>query len=405
MNDRELDLVLFGATGFTGRLAARYLAANAPASLRWAIAGRDRLKLEVLRRELGPVAPTGTLSVDSKDREAVADMTRSARVVASTAGPFAIYSDPVVEACVASRTHYADITGETPWVLRLIERHHARAAAEGTRIVPLCGFDAIPSDLGSWMVVDWIRRELAQPTRRVRAAFTIGGGGLNGGTAASALSMAESGDMRALGNPFLLVPRERRQGLEARLRTRPSWDVRLGRWLAPFVMAPGNTQVVLRSAALSTERGSPYGPTFAYEEALELKGRLAAGAITGALALSGVALRTRVGRALLRRLVPAPGQGPSEEAMARGFFRTRLLGEASDGRLALGELSYAGDAGNRSTVLMLSESALALALDSDRLPGQPAGGVLTPATALGEVLVERLRRAGVRAAVERFDPS
>jgi short subunit dehydrogenase-like uncharacterized protein len=165
-------------------------------------------------------------------------------------------------------------------------------------------------------------------------------------------------------------------------------------------MAPVNTQVVLRSAALWSERGAPYGPQFSYEESLAVKGRIAAGTITLSMALAVLALRYRVGRSLVRRLVPAPGQGPSEEAMARGFFRTRLLGEAADGRLALGEVSYGGDPGNRSTVLMLSESALALALDGDRLPGQPAGGVLTPSAAMGAVLLERLRRAGMRLSVE-----
>jgi short subunit dehydrogenase-like uncharacterized protein len=400
MSDRELDLVLFGATGFTGRLTARYLAAHAPAGLRWGLAGRDRLKLEHLRSELGPVRPARTIAADSGDKAAIAAMARSARVVVSTAGPFALYSDPVVDACVEARTHYTDITGESPWVRRLIDRHHARAATEGTRIVPLCGFDSIPSDLGTWMLVDWFRRELGQATRGVRASFTIGGGGLNGGTAASALSMAESGDTRSLGKPLLLVPPERRAGLEGKLRTRPSWDPALERWLAPFVMAPVNTQVVLRSAALWSERGAPYGPEFRYDESLAVKGRIAAGTITASMALAVLALRYRLGRSIIRRFVPAPGQGPSEEAMARGFFRTRLLGEASDGRLALGEVSYGGDPGNRSTVLMLSESALALALDADRLPGQPAGGVLTPSAAMGGVLLERLRRAGMKLSVE-----
>jgi short subunit dehydrogenase-like uncharacterized protein len=400
MSDRELDLVLFGATGFTGRLAARYLAAHAPSGLRWGLAGRDPAKLELLRGALGPVPPARTIVADSGDASAVAAMARRARVVVSTAGPFALHSDPVVDACVEARTHYTDITGETPWVRRLIDRHHARAAADGTRIVPLCGFDSIPSDLGTWMLVDWLGRELGQATRHVRVAFTIGGGGLNGGTAASALSMAERGELGALGEPLLLVPTERRGGLEGRLRSRSSWDPTLGQWLAPFVMAPANTQVVLRSAALWSERGAPYGASFRYEEALAVPGPVAAGAVTASLALATLALRTRAGRGLLRRLVPAPGQGPSEEAMARGFFRARLVGEADDGRLAVGEVSYDGDAGNRSTVLMLSESALALALDADRLPGQPAGGVLTPSAALGAVLLERLRRAGMRLTVE-----
>src|SRR5262249_37810537 len=157
----------------------------------------------------------------------------------------------------------------------------------------------------------------------------IGGGGLNGGTAATALTLAESGDLRRLGNPVLLVPSERRSQVAGRLPRGPAWDPGFGRWLAPFVMAPANTQVVLRSAAIWAERGAPYGPTFGYEEALATKSRIAAGAIAASMAVSDRALRSRFGRALLRRLVPAPGKGPSEEAMAKGFFRTRLIGEAA----------------------------------------------------------------------------
>ncbi|MEZ0230850.1 MAG: trans-acting enoyl reductase family protein, partial [Planctomycetota bacterium] len=356
MSDRELAIVVFGATGFTGRLAARYLADHAPKGLRWGIAGRDRGKLDALAATLGAAAPEKIVA-DSGDGPAIAAMVRRARVVVSTAGPFARWSDPVVAACVEARTHYCDITGETPWVRRLVDRHHARAAVDGTRIVPCCGFDSIPSDIGTWLVVSSLRRELGQGTRRVRASFVVGGGGLNGGTAASALSLAETGDTRALDDPLLLVPAERRAAIEARPWSRwPRRSETKGKWLAPFVMAPVNTQIVLRSAALYAERGEPYGPLFSYDEALEVKGRLAATGIAAALVGTDKILGTRPGRALLRRLVPAPGEGPSEEAMARGFFRTRLEGEATDGRRWSAELSYPGDAGNRSTVLMLIES-------------------------------------------------
>ncbi len=398
---RDFDLVLYGATGFTGHQAARYLAAHAPAGVRWAIAGRDDRKLHALARELaaaGPSRPAATLRADAGQPASIQAMVERTRVVASTAGPFARWSDPVVAACAQARTDYADITGETPWVRRLIERHHARAADDGTRLVPLCGFDSIPSDLGAWMVVDSVRREWQQPTRSVRSAFRLGGGGLNGGTFASALTMAEQGEAGALEDPLLLVPSgARAQVVDRRPRRRAGKDEALDAWLAPFVMAPINQQVVLRSAALWAERGAPYGPAFAYDEGLELKRPVAAMAVAVGTRVGDRLLRSRVGRGLVRRLAPSPGQGPSEEQMNRGWFRVRLLGEAQDGRRALGELSCQGDAGNRATVLMLCESALALALDRDRLP--PGGGVLTPATALGPVLLERLRAAGVTARV------
>lgn len=399
--DRDLDVVLYGATGFTGRQAARYLAAHAPPDLRWGLAARDEGKLQALSRDLeaaGPSRPAALLRADAGDPASVKAMVERARVVASTAGPFARFSDAVVAACVEARTDYADITGETPWVRRLVDRHHARAVADGTRIVPLCGFDSIPSDLGTWMVVDWIRREWQQPTRRVSSAFRIGGGGLNGGTVASALTMAEQGEARALANPVLLVPPPSRGLVDGRRPRRSAGkDEGLQAWLAPFVMAPINQQVVLRSAALWAERGAPYGPAFGYDEGMELKRPVTAMAVAVGTRVGDRLLASKVGRGLLRRLAPAPGEGPSEEQMERGWFRVRLLGEAQDGRRALGEVSCQGDAGNRATVLMLCEAALALALDHERLPG--GGGLLTPSTAMGPVLLERLRAAGVTARV------
>jgi short subunit dehydrogenase-like uncharacterized protein len=387
MADRDLDLVLFGATGFTGRQAVAYLRAHAPPGLRWGVAARDPTRLGGLPPDVA------TLRVDKDDAAAVRGMVERTRVVASTAGPFARLSDPVVAACVEAGTDYADITGETPWVRRLIDRHHARAAASGTRIVPCCGFDSIPSDLGAWLLVDAIRHAFGRPTARVTAAFTLGGGGLNGGTAASALEMAEQGEDRALADPLLLVPPERRAGLAARSPRAAERREDLDAWLAPFVMAPINTQVVLRSAALWAERGAPYGPRFEWAEGLLARRAAAARAVALGVRAGERLLESRVGRGLVRRLVPAPGEGPSEAAMARGFVRVRYVGEADDGRRARGELSVQGDPGNRATVLFLCEAALGLALDRGRLPA--GGGVLTPATALGEVLADRLRRAGV----------
>lgn len=394
---RDLDLVIYGATGFTGRQSARYLAAHAPETLRWALAGRDRKKLEGVQRELegaGPRRPVELLRADATDRPSIDAMARRARVIASTAGPFAQYSDAVVAACVAAKTDYADITGETPWVRRLIDRDHARAAEDGTRIVPCCGFDSIPSDLGTFLVVEFIRETFKQATRRVSSAFQLGGGGLNGGTAASALLMAETGDARALANPLLLVPKDKRDLVTGdRPRRNAGHDADHDAWLAPFVMSQVNSQNVLRSAALWAERGAPYGPRFAYDESLKVKRRLTATAFAVGSRLGEGLLASKLGRGLLRRFVPNPGQGPSEEAMAKGWFKTRLVGEAVDGRKARGEVSCQGDAGNRATVLMLCESAMALAVDRERLPH--GGGLLTPSTAMGHVLAERLRRAGM----------
>jgi short subunit dehydrogenase-like uncharacterized protein len=389
---REFAVVLFGATGFVGRLAAEYLAQHAH-PLRWAIAGRSRDKLEALRERLG--GDRAILVADGEDATAMRALAGRASVVLSTAGPFSRYSDKLVEACVEARTDYTDITGETPWVRTLIDRFHARAAADGTRIVPLCGFDSVPSDLGTWVLARWIRERWDQDTVRVLSGFQAKGG-FNGGTLASALTMAET-SADAMTDELLLNPETHRQGPRTPDRRGVVWSEELGRWLAPFFMAPVNTRVVRRSAALLDSWGEGYGRSFVYDEALESRSRLTALGVSAGTRLMDRALRTGLGRRAARRLGPAPGEGPSEATMDAGFFRTRLLGEAADGRKALCTFSGEGDPGNRNTVRLCCEAALLLALTPrEQLPGGPSrGGLLTPATALGAPYAERLRAAGM----------
>ena len=393
--EREYAVVLFGATGFAGTQAVRYLHLHAPAGLRWAIAGRNPAKLEALAAARGLSPEVGRIVADSEDPASVARMAAQTRVLASTAGPFARFGDPVVEACVEAQTDYVDITGETPWVRTLIDRFHERAQREGTRIVPLCGLDSVPSDLGTFALASWIREEWGQATRRVQAGFSMGRAGLNGGTLASALYMAESGQARRLGDTLLLNPKARKTPAErARSKDRRSvdYDPDFGRWLAPFVMAPVNTRVVRRSNALLAEGGAAYGPEFAYAEALETKRRRNALGVAAMAGFGNKALGSPFLRRAIKRFAPKPGEGPSEEQMASGWFRCRLVGEAEDGRKALATFAAPGDPGNRSTVRMLCESAFCLALERDALPTTAgAGGLLTPATAFGSVLVRRLQ--------------
>lgn len=387
----EVDVVVYGASGFTGRQAAAYLVKRDPA-LRVALAGRSRAKLEAVAA--GLPRPVTVWVADSQHPASVDAVVWQAKVVVNTAGPFHVYGDPVVDAAVRHGVDYVDITGETPWVRGLVDRHHEAARAAGTRIVPMCGFDSVPSDLGTFLVARWIAATWSQPTREVRAAFSAAGG-VNGGTMASALGMAESG-LRGLGDPVLLNPEARRTAADREacftLR-RVQWDEDLGRWLTPFFMEAVNSRVVRRSAALLEAEGAGYGPGFAYWEAMETRSRTAAWATLLGLATFDQALRRRLGRSLVRRLVPAPGEGPSEKRMDEGFFRARLVGLAGDGRKALGVVADQGDPGNRATTKLLCESALALVRDRDTLPAR--AGVLTPATAFGDVLVRRLRDAGM----------
>jgi short subunit dehydrogenase-like uncharacterized protein len=402
MSGRAYDIVLYGAGGFTGRQTVAYLASHPDAALiRWAIAGRNRTRLEEARARAGPGAKhVDILIADSTEPDSVDAIVSRARVVASTAGPFALYGTPVVDACVRFRTHYADITGETMWVHELIERYDARAAADGTRIVPFCGFDSVPSDLGTLLLVRHVQQTLGMSCAEVRGYFQMSGG-LNGGTIATALNAVGSKPSLA-DHRFLLDPpgpHSPEQRARSRDRLRPHYDVELGSWVGPFFMAPTNTRVVRRSVALHDRWNEAYGPDFVYQEYLMYDppfARVKATFATLGLGLFGTLLRWKPTRRVLSSRLPQPGTGPSIDIMNRGWFTCDLLAIAADGRVVHGHIGHRGDPGNRATVRFLCESALALALDGESLPGGPSrGGVLTPATALGDVLARRLANPDV----------
>lgn len=395
---RDFDVILYGATGFTGRQTAHYFARNAPEGLRWAIAGRSRDKLDALMTEIGGAAD-GVVVANAHDRDAVGAMVARTRVLSTTAGPFSRYGDHVVDACVFHRADYVDITGESPWVRRVIDRHHEKAAEDGTRIIPFCGFDSVPSDIGTLALVEHLRA-LGTTTARVEAYFT-GKGGFNGGTLASARAMGELGWLDEVDDPSLLNPADRRPDPYAEPDPEGPRNAD-GRWLAPFLMGPINTRVVRRSHALWSARDAAYGPTFAYQEWMDcgkgLKGMAMATAIGAGLAAAAPLMASDSGRKLLARFGPDPGDGPSEATMDSGFTQARYRATGDDGSTARARLQVQGDPGNRATVLFLCESALALALDRDALPA--GGGVLTPATGLGLPLLARLKAAGVTFEIE-----
>ncbi|MEE4380358.1 MAG: saccharopine dehydrogenase NADP-binding domain-containing protein [Pseudomonadales bacterium] len=401
--DREFDVVLYGATGFTGRQAVAYFARHAPAGLRWAVAGRDPHRLQGVALRNG--APPW-IACAADDREGLARLAARTRVVLTTVGPYARLGQALVEACVAERTHYVDITGETPWVRGLVDRLHAAAERTGTRIVPCCGYDSVPSDLGTHIAVQHLRATHGTGCVQVKA-FHRGKGGLNGGTAASLLEILRTGQATALRDPVLLNPPGMRGGDRPEAEADPlfpHWDRDARALAVPFVMGPINTRVVRRSAALAEATGHGYGPGFRYREYWKAEGPLAlaeaAGLTWGQWTLPLLAALPPVRRAL-ERLLPAPGEGPSEATMDAGWFRCELIAEGEDGRRIRVTLEDRGDPGNRATVKMLCESALALAVDGDTLPGAPTlGGVLTPATAFGLVLSRRLEAAGMRFRIE-----
>lgn len=401
--DREFDLILFGATGFTGRLVAEYLVQKRPA-IRWALAGRSRDKLERVREELTSVDPSAKelplVVGDSLDRSAMDALTRRTRVVCTTVGPYALYGSVLLGACAEQGTDYCDLTGETPWVREMIDAHHARAVETGARIVPSCGFDSIPSDLGVFLLHEHLAargQHLAEAHFRLRRAR----GGASGGTIASGLALAERMKepevRRIVEDPYSLNPEGARNGPDPRDSLRPRKDPESGRWLGPFFMAAVNTRVVRRSNALLD---FAYGRGFRYDETVDtgrgLPGLARASAMSAGMALSAAAMVFSPVRKLATRFLPAPGEGPSREQREHGSFEIEVLGVSSSGERVRARVAAPRDPGYGATSWMLSESALCLAQDA--LPQR--GGLLTPASCMGMKLVERLRAAGMTFQIE-----
>ena len=393
--ERDLDLVVYGATGFVGKLTAEYLAEHAPDGVRIALAGRSQEKLERVARELGVDWPL--ITADSQDAGALRAMAESAKVVATTVGPYAKYGTGVVEACVAAGTHYADLTGEPLWMRKTIERFHAPAEQSGARIVHTCGFDSIPSDLGVLVLREEAGEELEDTTLLVRGLK----GSPSGGTLDSMKTSldevrADPQKGKAVRDPYSLSPdrpAEPDLGRQSDVRG-PEFDEDLDTWLAPFVMADLNARVVRRSNALQDWR---YGRRFRYREATAMgdgaTGRVKATALSAGLGAFVAGMSFGPSRKVLDRVLPSPGEGPSEEAREKGFFRFEIHARTASGARWVCRVAAKGDPGYKATALMLGEAGLCLALDEERLPAR--AGVLTPATAMGMPLVERLRAAGM----------
>ncbi|SFP11730.1 Uncharacterized conserved protein [Geodermatophilus dictyosporus] len=397
--DREHDVVLLGATGFVGRLVARYLAEAAPPDLRVALAGRSREKLTAAAAEL-PAAGRRwpLLEADTGDPASLARLAGSTRVLVTTVGPYARYGLPVVEACARAGTHYADLTGEVLFVREAIDRFDALARESGARIVHAAGYDSIPSDLSVFLLAERAREDGAGGLTDVRLVASARGG-VSGGTVASMRGQVEAmatdrALRRLIGDPYALSPdRAAEPGTRQPPDAAPPALAADGRWTAPFVMAPFNTRIVRRSNALQEWS---YGRDLRYGESMSagrgLPGALTAAGITTGLAAGLGALAFAPTRALLDRVLPAPGSGPSEAAREKGFFRMAVDASTEGGRRYRATAAGPGDPGYKATSVMLGEVALGLALDGDRLPDR--AGSLTPATALDGVLVDRLRAAG-----------
>lgn len=402
--EKDFHVVVWGATGFTGRLVARYLceAYGVDKTVRWAIGGRNEEKLKAIQAELVQIDPDAAeltvLIGDSNDLASLQAMAQRTRVVLTTVGPYSSYGANMVEACVTSGADYVDLTGESPFIRTMIDAHHEDAEKAGRRVVHCCGFDSIPSDMGVFFLQQKAMEKWGAPLQNISFYLEKSKGGVSGGTIASMMLILDAARdpavRRVLGNPYGLNPKDGVRGPDGSDQQRVRWDETSGRWTAPFVMAGINTRVVRRSNAMMSYL---YGEDFSYREVMSLKkglkGWWKAQSITVGLGMFLGLSVTRWTRSILQStLLPDPGEGPSPAAQESGFFRIRLIGTGPSGRM---EAVVRGkrDPGYGATSRMLTEAALCLALEREALPQR--FGILTPASALGEVLLKRLVNADV----------
>jgi short subunit dehydrogenase-like uncharacterized protein len=395
MAKKTFDLVLWGASGFTGHLVADYLVRTygTDGDLNWAIAGRNREKLEQVREECLPRAKRKELPIliaDSTDPDSVAQMVVQTRVVCSTVGPYAKYGTPLVAACAEGGVDYCDLTGEVHWMARVIPDYQGTAEASGARIVHTCGFDSIPFDIGTWYLQQAMMEQHGVYASHVKTRVGRVRGGASGGTIASMLNMLEEAQMdrsirHVMENPYALNPAGSATGPDGPDQTGARYDKDFKQWTSPFVMAAVNTRVVRRSHALL---GFPWGKDFSYDEAVLNRSRIEATAIALGTSAGMMAMGLGPARKVAAKLLPAPGDGPSRRQRENGYWEAFFHGVHPSDRSKDMRLKVIGDMdpGYGSTAKMLGESAVCLALDN----ATTGGGFFTPASAMGSQLQQRL---------------
>ena len=386
---RELDIVVYGATGFTGRLVAEYLNQQygVNGEVKWAMAGRSRDKLVAVRDEMGVGSDVPLIVADASDVESVNKMVASTSVILTTVGPYQLYGNELVEACAAQGTDYVDLCGEPAWMHKMIAAHSAAAEKSGARIVFSCGFDSIPFDLGVFFLQRHAVSTFGSTVGRVKGRVRAMKGTMSGGTLASFKeTMAAAGRDRSLigilRNPFALTSGF--EGAEQPLGNQPEYDEALQSWIAPFVMASINTKNVHRSNMLL---GHSYGKDFVYDEMMVTgpgdKGEAVAKAVTEDTSMAKSTIQ--------------PGEGPSKEERENGFYDILMVGEHTDGRSVRVSVKGDRDPGYGSTSKMIAESAICLVKN----PQLASGGIWTTAPVMGAELIERLQEnAGLTFTVE-----
>ena len=392
--EKIYDIIIWGASGFTGRLAVDYIYKNQNNSnLTWAVAGRNESKIkDILDGKNVPI-----LIADSHDKESLVDLVKKTKVILTTVGPYARYGSELVEACAENGTHYCDLTGEVHWMRHMITKYQNTAKESGAKIVHTCGFDSIPSDIGVYFLQKNMRELYGVNAKQIKYRTRGFSGGASGGTVDSLMSMMEqakkdSSILKIIANPYALNDKEK--GLDGPDKMSPYFDKDFDAWVGPFIMAGINTRVVRRTNELLN---NIYGDNFEYNEGSitgkgpkGLIGATTSGMVTGGMA--GMAAFSPT-RSILKSFLPKPGEGPSEETMENGFFEIELLGIHPTDRDKDMRVWIHGDKdpGYKSTAKMISESAMALAQDDLSV----GGGFWTPASAMGDALINRLPNAGV----------
>jgi short subunit dehydrogenase-like uncharacterized protein len=404
MTRQKYDVIVFGATSFVGQILVRYMyeefGLHGP--LRWAAAGRSRPKLEELRSSLGPGAGRlELLTADAGDLASLRELCARGRVIVSTVGPYALYGEPLIKACVESGTDYCDLTGEPQWMRRMLATYEDAARRSGARIVHCCGFDSIPFDLGVHFLQGQARARFGETCPHVKMRVRKMRGTFSGGTFASMLNLlqevaANPSLRRELADHYALCPQASKPRIRQHDVRFAEYDADFGAWLAPFIMSIVNTRIVHRTNALSHHA---YGREFRYEEAVMtgrgLRGRLNAAAISAGMGALMVAGSMGPTRRLLERLLPAPGEGPSPEVQRKGGYELRFLGRTQDGRTLRTRVTGDRDPGYGSTAKILGQAAACFALDVPK--DKVAGGFWTTASIFGDRLIDRLRaHAGVQ---------
>jgi short subunit dehydrogenase-like uncharacterized protein len=387
MADREFEIIVYGATGFTGRLVAEYLAANY-SDVRWAMAGRSLTKLEEVRDEIGAPASTPLLTANADDPAALKAMTARAQVIITTVGPYQLYGEPLLAACVETGTAYVDLCGEPNFMHEMIGKYQDAAKASGARIVFSCGFDSIPFDLGVWTVEQAAIAKFGKPAPRVKGRVramkgTFSGGTFASGKATAAAAMKDPAVFKALIDPFALTP-----GFEGPSQPKgvpPEYDEAVGGWVAPFMMAVINTKNVHRTNFLA---GHPYGEDFQYDEMMVAPGIGDIGKAAAEAIAKMNPMNSDKG--------PAPGEGPGKEERETGYYDIAFIAEMPSGERLTASVKGDRDPGYGSTSKMIAESALCLIRDV-----QGDGGIWTPGALMAEPLRKRLEaHAGLSFTIE-----